>query len=154
MSFDIFLAHYERGEAREAPRAPVLEVLNARSHSPAGGPGAYLVDSGDGTSDELTAGGLETEKPFKSCAFHVRTCTRGVVRLIYEVAIAGQMVILPAMEGNPVIFVADAIRDHVPKEMLEGPSAITVASVEDLETVLSEGLAGWKAYRDRVVGPH
>jgi hypothetical protein len=151
VSFDIFLAHYEQGELRDASRPAVLAALRARRHTGPDEFGFYNVDCGDAGDLEFSASGLETAEPFSGCACHVRGFGPSVAEFIFDVARAGAMVIVPAMDENPLIFVDDGMREHVPDDMLRSLRPVTVGSASELYELLRGGFGAWADYRDHVL---
>jgi hypothetical protein len=61
------------------------------------------------------------------------------------------MVIIPAMDENPLVFVDDGMRQHVPGDMLTSLTPVTVGSAPELERLLSGGFVAWAAYRDQAL---
>jgi hypothetical protein len=150
LSFDIFLMHFENGDPHGTPRAPVLDVLNRRSYSGPDQFGFYIVDIPGAGTVEFSAKGLEGDKEFHGCAFHVRQFGPELAKFIFDVASTGAMVVMPMMEGSPLIFVDESMRKHVPHSMLESFTPVKVSSAEELESLLFGGFGGWSEYRDKV----
>ena len=86
-------------------REPVREVLGRASYHGPNEFGLYLITFPEGVEVEFSAIGLELDEPFTGCAFHIRL-GGGLMKFILEVARAGDMVIVPAMEGSPLILVS------------------------------------------------
>jgi len=151
VSFDVFLSRFDKGESAEAPRHAVREVLGATDYSGPDEFGFYLVTFPDGVDVEFSARGLESEGDFTGCAFHIRGFGSHLVKFILEVARAGNMVMMPAMEGNPLILVSEHQKADVPPEALEHLRPVVVNSANELEALLTGGFEGWSAYRDQAV---
>ena len=152
MSFDVFLQRFENGDVAEAQREPVLAVLRKTSFRGPDEFGFYIIAFPDRVEVEFSAKGLELKDRFTGCAFFIRGFGKHLAEFIYQVARAGDMVIMPAMEGNPLIFVSDGQRPHVPADSLERSRPVVVKSPEELGALLTGGFDGWSVYRDQVVG--
>ncbi len=152
MSFDIFLARFERGKLANAPREPVLAVLRARAYAGPDQFGFYVIELAGQDSVEFSARGLESHDPFQKCAFHVRCWSSGVAEVLFDVAKAGRFAVLPAMEENPLILVEREMLADVPADMLEELRPVFVTSAKALADGLSSGFQAWAGYRDHVVG--
>jgi hypothetical protein len=61
------------------------------------------------------------------------------------------MVIMPAMEGNPLVLVSEDQKHDVPSDFLEHLRPIVVNSADELGALLSGGFERWSAYRDQVL---
>ena len=151
MSFDVFLQRFSAGEPAEAHRQPVLEILRAANHRRPGDFGCYIVWFTDGTDVEFSATELETEAPFTACAFHIRAFGDEMAKFIYDVAKAGDMVIIPAMDGAPVALLSAAQAEHLPEEIRESFHPVLIESATELAILLRGGVADWSSYRDQVV---
>lgn len=151
MSFDVFLQRFADGEPAEVDRRPVREVLAAATYHGPDDFGFYVVAFPDGVEVEFSARGLESEESFTGCAFHIRGIGDGLIEFMFDVARAGDMVIIPAMEGNPLVLVSETQKVAVPADVLESLRPILVRSPGDLAAVLAGGFDGWSAYRDHVL---
>jgi hypothetical protein len=151
VSFDIFLQRFENGTSVAVPREPVREVLRQTSCNEPDESGFYAVTFPDGVEAEFSAKGLESNEPFTGCAFHIRGFSEGLMRFIFEIALAGDMVIMPAMEDNPLILLSKDQESHVPPEVLDRFRPVTVESPGELGAILTGGFEGWSAYRDQIV---
>ena len=152
MSFDIFLARFERGVLAEAPREAVWDVLRARQHTGPDEFGFYVVQMEGHDSVEFSARDLQGQGPFQKCAFHVRRFSGELAEFIFGVAKAGRFTVVPAMDGNPVILVEEGMSNDLPADMLETLRPVYVASARELGNALAEGFGAWAEYRDQVVG--
>ncbi|MGH9678298.1 MAG: hypothetical protein ACRD36_14425, partial [Candidatus Acidiferrum sp.] len=65
-------------------------------------------------------------------------------------ASAGDMIIFPAMEGNPLLLVSELQKSDVPADLLQSFQTIVVNSPGELGAALSGGFKGWAAYCSRV----
>jgi hypothetical protein len=150
MSFDVFLIRFKNGEAADVDRLPVLEVLKATTYRDLN-KGFYAVTFPDGFHVEFNAGGLESQEKFDGCAFHIRGFGNSLMKFMLEIARAGDMVMFPAMEGNPLIMVSEEQRKNVPVDLLASFPPVVVSSEDELGAVLKGGFQGWSAYRDYVL---
>src|SRR5580693_5380160 len=98
MSFDVFLQRFSAGRPAQASREQVLSVLQTAKLCWPGKSSFYVVEFRDGITAEFSAKGLDGSGDFVGCAFHIRGMSPHLARFILEVAKAGDMVILPAME--------------------------------------------------------
>ena len=73
------------------------------------------------------------------------------MKFMFEIARAGDMVIFPAMEGNPLVLVSEEQKRNVPAALQEGFQSIVVGSPGELGAVLNGGFVGWSAFRDQVL---
>ena len=152
VSFDIFLSHFANGDLAEAAKAPILEVLNRREYKGPDEFGFYVVDMGPDDQVEVSASGLESADVFYGCAFHVRRLSEALSRFIFDVAVAGQLAVIPAMEGNPVLVLEPSMLQELPSEMREGFVPAVVLTADELHAAIAPGFRDWADYRDQVVG--
>jgi hypothetical protein len=151
VSFDVFLERFEAGEPAEVDRRSVRQVLSTASCRGPDEFGFYVVGFSDGVEVEFSAKGLESQDPFTGCALHIRGFGDDLIRFIFHLARAGDMVVMPAMEGNPLVLVSEGQGRNVPPDLRECSGSIVVRSAAELGAVLSGGFEGWSAYRDRVL---
>lgn len=149
MSFDVLLQRFWAGEPAEVARQPILEVLSASTHQRIDRD-FYAVQLADGSSVELSASGLESHEPFTGCAFHIRGAGADLVRFIFDIARAGDMVIIPTMDGAPLALLSPEQERDLPEEIVESFHPILVRSPDELAPILLAGLEGWSAYRDHI----
>ncbi len=114
MSFDVFLQRFAGGESAEVDRRPVREVLRSARHRGPDTFGFYVVAFPDGVEVEFSAKGLESKESFTGCAFHFRGFGDALMTFVFEVARAGDMVIIPAMEGNPLVLLSEEQQTRCP----------------------------------------
>jgi hypothetical protein len=152
MSFDVFLQRFEAGQSAQVSRERVLAVLRATKFHPLHSADYYAVEFPDGSDVEFAADGLQGTGDFKGCAFFIHGMSQHLVRFMLEVAKAGDMVILPAMEPFvPILSLAEQ-QKQLPAELAENdPEPVLCGSPEELEILLSGGYEGWQNYRDRVL---
>jgi hypothetical protein len=151
MSFDVFLQKFDAGEPAQADRELVLNVLRTHRYDGPDGFGFYVVKFPDGSDVEFSAKGLEDNTGFTDCAFHIRGMGQHLVRFIFEIAKAGDMVILPAMDPFVPILSRPAQIDAVPAGLAENdPKPVFCESADELQSLLSEGYGAWKKYRDQI----
>lgn len=132
-------------------RRPVREVLRAATYRGPDDFGFYVVAFPDGVEVEFSASGLESEGSFTGCAFHIRGLGDSLTKFMFDVARAGDMVIIPVMEGNPLVLVSESQNASVPSDVGESLQPILVRSPDELGAVLTGGFEGWSAYRDQVL---
>jgi hypothetical protein len=153
MSFDVFLQRFVGGKPVEVDRQPVSSVLQTTQFQGPDEFGFYLVQFSDGVHVEFSASGLDGSKDFGGCAFHIRGMSPALVRFIFDVAKAGDMMILATMDCCGPILVAPEQERELPREMLQAlGDPVLCASSIDLENLLLCGYAGWRRYRDQVIG--
>ena len=151
MSFDVFLQRFENGQLASVNRKRVRDVVRTASCRGPDDFGFYLIAFPDGAEVELAAKDLEGDKPFVGCAFFIRGFPKALPEFIYRIACAGDMIIMPAMEGAPLIFVSEDQRVHVPADFMERMHPVLVNSSEELGALLTGGFEGWSTYRNQVV---
>ena len=154
MSFDVFLQRFVGGEPAEVRRESVRPVLMASSHSGPDEYGYFIVTFPDGVDVELSAKGLDGSSSFTGCAFHLRGLSSNLAAFIFEIAKAGDMVVLPAMEEFVPILSAPEQRNELPPDLQaseRGP--IWCRSATELEVLLSGGYAAWQKYLSQVLKP-
>jgi hypothetical protein len=151
MSFDVFLKRFADGESAQVDRQPVREVLLGAKHHGPDDYGFYVVSFPDGVEVEFSAEGLESRESFSECAFHIRGFSDYLMKFIFDIARAGDMAIIPVMEGNPFVLVSEQQKTTLPVDIQEEFQLIVVDSAGELGAVLSGGFEGWSAYRDQVL---
>jgi hypothetical protein len=152
MSFDVFLQRFVGGEAAEANRENVRAVLRTTQHCGPDEFGYYIVKFSDGVDVELSARGLDGGDSFTGCAFHLRAMNADLVAFIFEIASAGDMVLLPAMEDFVPILSSPAQMNQLPPDLQHGErTPVLCNSALELETVLTGGYAAWKKYVAQVL---
>ena len=146
MSFDIFLQHFDVGVPTEAPKEGIVEALGTRKCSGPDEFGFYRVDLSNGIHVELGAKELETSGTFTGCAFFVREFNCEVAALIFDVARAGNMAVLPASSENIVAVTTAAVRENLPPDLLQNSKVILVRNPSELHALLQHGFEGWHSY--------
>ncbi len=152
MSFDVFLQRFVDGEPADVDRRRVRDVLNGVTYRGPSEFGFYVVTFPDGVDVEFSASGLESEEAFTGCAFHIRGIGDCLIKFMFDVARAGDMVIIPAMADTPLVLISHAQEPSVPAGVRESLGLILVQSPSELGAVLTGGFEGWSAYRDKVLG--
>jgi hypothetical protein len=79
----------------------------------------------------------------------LRGLTEEMSRLLHELAKAGNLAILPAMEDAGTVVTSAASAEQVASRW---PDAVVIESPDELHVLLSEGYDSCREYRDRVVG--
>jgi hypothetical protein len=151
MSFDIFLQRFEGGEPAPISRDSVRRVLHAHDYSDPTRTGFYNVRFPDGVEVEFSASGLENEKKFDNCSFHVRGTGPYLITFIWDMADAGDMVILPAMEEPVAILTSPGQLSHLPPDAIKNFRPVVCSSPNQLGELLFKGYDGWSEYREQVV---
>jgi hypothetical protein len=153
MSFDVFLQRFAAGQSAQVSREQVRAVLTTRKFIGPNDFGFFIVQFPDGVDVEFSAKGLRDSADFKGCAFHIRCMSPHLVRFMFEVAKAGDMVMLPLMEDFVPILSNSAQRGELPTELIQkDPGPVLCGSPEELESLLAGGFAEWQKYRDKVFG--
>jgi len=135
-------------------REPVRAVLLSRDFSGPDQFGFYVVRFSDGVHVEFSAQGLHEGNDFDGCAFHIRSMSFDLIKFVWEVATAGDMVILPAMEDFVPILSSPEQAQSLPPDLLRDcPHPVVCGSAAELESLLNGGYSGWKKYRDQIAGP-
>lgn len=151
MSFDVFLHKFAAGKPAEADRDLVGAVLQTTQFTGPDKLGFYIVKFPDGVDVELSAAGLDGTGPFTGCAFHIRSMGPHLIRFILEMANAGDLVILPAMENFVPILTSPEQMQHLPSDLVEkSPDPIVCRSPGELEALLLGGYAAWQNYLGQV----
>jgi hypothetical protein len=154
MRFDLFLHRFHEGETAPADRDAVLAVLRRYCDANEDKFGFYLVEFDEGSRVEFSAQGLQSDEQFSGCAFHLRSFSAAVITFVYEVAVAGDFVIINAQgDGSfesPLSITVEASQSRHLPEGLGEPRL--VESPEALAMSLGADMAGWQAYRDHVLG--
>ena len=129
-------------------REALIQLLSTRGAN-AEEMGGYLVDFADGAGLELQFDGLADEAEFSGGMASLRGLTPELASLLYDLADTGNLVMLPAMEESRPLVTSDETAARVASRW---PDALVISSPEELEAFLGQGLAGWEACRDRVMG--
>ena len=129
-------------------REALLKLLSARGAN-ADEMGCYLVDYSDGAGLELQFDGLADETEFSGGMAALRGLTAELTRFLYDLADTGNLVMLPAMEESRPLVTSSETAERVTSRW---PDVLVMSSAEELGTFLGQGVAGWKAYRDRALG--
>jgi len=154
MSFDLILVHLQDGDPAPAARRPVLDVFDRCGKVERHGDGFYDAFFDDGSHVQFSASGLETDDEFNCCVFNLRNFTFPIMRFIYEVAVAGDMVVVNLQghgteESPSTIIVNEGQRQH----LWADPGVVRlVTSPLELAQALVGDVSAWQGYRDQVVG--
>ena len=153
MSFDLILVHLKDGEPARAQRRPVLDAFDRYGKVDRQGDGFYDALFEDGSHVQFSASGLETDEEFNCCVFNLRNFTFPIMRFIYEVAVAGDMMVANGQgdgtEKSPsTIIVNEGQRQH----LWPDPGVVRlVASPVELAQALVGDVSAWQGYRDQVI---
>ena len=154
MSFDLILVHLKDGDPAPAARRAVLDAFDRCGKVERQGDDFYDAFFDDGSHVQFSAGGLETDEEFNSCVFYLRNFTFPIMRFIYEVAVAGDMMVANGQghgteESPSTIIVNEGQRQHLWRD----PGAVRLAtSPEELAQALVGDAGAWQGYRDRIAG--
>jgi len=169
MSFDIFYQTCNLGTRREqrknpftremrsvviddgltaAERKGVLQLLQRSAGAARDKSGDYSLDLPDGGSAELFIEGLDGIGKCNGCMVAIRSLTPNLVSFLHDLARAGNMVAMPAMEASAVIVVDERQRQQISSRW---PDAVVIASPEELGHLLGGGFGAWHKYRDQVI---
>jgi hypothetical protein len=152
MSFDVFLQRFVSGEPAEVDRETVRAILMAPSHCGPDEYGFFILKFPEGVDVELSAKGLDGGGSFTGCAFHVRSLSSNLAAFIFEVAKAGDMVVLPAMKDFVPILSAPEQRTELPPDLQSSdPAPIWCKSASELEALLSGGYPAWQKYLNQAL---
>jgi hypothetical protein len=149
MSFDIFLVRFEDGKPADVDRGPVLRVLEAQQFVEPHNDENFDVRFPDGTHIEFSAQGLKSSKKFDGCSFAIRRMSKSGIKFMFDVAKAGNMVMFPAMQGNPCIIVDRVQQLHLPHDL--NFEIVACMSAEELEQLLSGGYQLWRNYLEGII---
>jgi hypothetical protein len=153
MSFDLYVIHLRDGEPAEANRQSVLDAFDRYGNVERHGDGFYDAFFDDGCHVQFSANGLETDEDFNICTFHLRNFAFPIMRFIYEVAVAGDMMVMNAqgngtVESPSTIIVHEGQRQHLWRD----PGVVRlVTSPVELAQALVGDVSAWQGYRDQVV---
>jgi hypothetical protein len=151
MSFDVFLQRFECGEPGVVNADRVRAVLLSREFTGPDRFGFYDVSISDGIHVEFSAKGLADGTGFDGCAFHIRSMSAELVQFVWEIATAGDMVIMPAMEDFVPILSSPEQITSLPSDLRRDyPHPVVCGSAAELESLLNGGYTGWKKYRDQI----
>jgi hypothetical protein len=153
MSFDLYVIHLKDGEPAEANRQSVLDAFDRYGNVERHGDGFYDALFDDGSHVQFSANGLETDEDFNICTFHLRNFAFPIMHFIYEVAVAGDMMVMNAqgngtVESPSTIIVHEGQRQHLWRD----PGVVRlVTSPVELAQALVGDVSAWQGYRDQVV---
>lgn len=169
MSFDVFLQTCNLSDKTEdavnpftgkAIRKPVGESVTDEERSAlketlasagARNPdehGCYVPQLSDGSTAEVFFGGLADDPEFSGGMIALRGLSIEMTRFMWSLAESGNLVIIPAMEGDLTIVTSTANAQRVASRW---PNATVVDSPDELHVILTKGFDGWKQFRDQVV---
>src|SRR5690349_6604243 len=117
MSFDVFLQRFDKGATQQVYREKVRSLLEATRFKGPDESGFYIVHFPDGTHVEFSAEALDGPDEFNNCAFHIRGLSHDLVKFIFDIAKAADMVILPAMEDFVPILSSAKQRRTLPPDL-------------------------------------
>ena len=152
MSFDVFLQRFADGEPAEVNRDKVHAVLRTRQYSGPNRFGYYTVTFPDGVEVELSAQGLDGTAEFTGCSFEIRCMSPYLPGFILELAMAGDMVVLPTTERSVALLSSRQQRQHLPPDLArDGWEFVVCDSSAELESLLFAGFADWQKYLGEIL---
>lgn len=155
MSFDLFLERLVEGESAPVDRSRVLEVLRKHCQKAADAFGFYNVEFTDGSRVELSAKNLESDGGFTGCAFHLRSFSPLIIAFVFDVAVAGDMMIFNAQgrdtPDEPLVILVDQSQvKSLPAAIASNP--VFCSSPYRLAELIGIGLGKWTEFRDTAIG--
>jgi hypothetical protein len=156
MSFDLHLERLEFGKSAQVDRACVLSLLRRHCQNSADRFGYYELKFPDGSHVELQAKGLESDDSFTGCGFHLRGFSPAILTFVFDLAVAGDMVIFNAqgiedsLEKPLVILVNQLQKIHLPEGM--GHHPVLCTSPRQLTQLLGLSFEQWSEFRDAAIG--
>lgn len=152
MSFDVYLQKFADGKPAEVNRDRVNAVLKAWEFTGPDDFGFYVVKFPGGFEVDFSAKGLDGTSAFTGCAFCIRGISSQLVGFIWEIAKAGDMLILPAMDDFVPILSSPEQSQQLSLDLAQDwPEPVICGSPKELEIILFRGYAGWEQYWNRVV---
>ena len=107
------------------------------------------MDLPDGSSAELFFRGLCDDTEFGGGMAALCGLTPAMSAFLYDIAVRGNLAMLPAMEGGATIVVsADAAKSVASR----WPDTLVIENADALHVLLSKGVDAWRQYRDQVTG--
>jgi hypothetical protein len=148
MSFDLVLARYDEG-GTNSPKAPGVLAELHRAAELALAPDAVSAVHDDGFEVELEMGSGSVNA--RHAVFQVAEFGKRDIRLIYDLARAGDMVLI-LEGGNPRVILTDPKqRPNLPRDWVgEQESTPVATSAAHLGRLMHKALAEPEAYRSRV----
>jgi hypothetical protein len=155
VSFDIFLERLAAGDSVPADRSNVLKVLRKHCQDSGNAFGFYNVEFSDGSHVEFSAKHLESDGAFTGCAFHLRGFTPLIIAFVFEVAVAGDMIIFNAQGRDTpdeplAILVNQSQLTQLPTAAASHP--VFCSSPYRLAELLGIGIEKWTEFRDTAIG--
>jgi hypothetical protein len=132
-----------------ADRDALRELLSSHGATLPLDSNCYQFDFSDGSGFELFMDHLDSDADVSGGMAALRGLTTEILNVLYALAEAGNMVMLPAMEETRPLVTSREVADRVASRW---PDVLVLASAEELGAFLQQGFAGWEAYRDRVTG--
>jgi hypothetical protein len=158
VSFDLYLFRFKAGEGATADKKVVLSLLQQHCKDGCDKFATYSATLPDNSHIEVRAKGLESDETFSSCFCSLRSFSPAVIRFVYDIAKAADLVIFNAQgmaddASNPmVILTEEAQARELPKDVGSHPALCS--SPEHLGQLLGIGIGTWAGYRDQVVEAH
>jgi hypothetical protein len=155
VSFDLFLERLATGKSAPANRSSVLKVLRKHCQDLGDAFGFYNVEFTDGSHVEFSAKHLESDGDFTGCAFHLRGFTPPIISFVFDVAVAGDMIIFNAQgrdtPDDPLAILVDQAQlAQLPAAAASNP--VFCSSPHRLAELLGIGIEKWAEFRDIAIG--
>lgn len=126
----------------------MIKLLAVAGASAADEHGCSLPQFADGGSAEAYFDALGDDSEFSGGMLALRGLSPDLTQFMYSLAEEGNLAMLPAMEGVETIVTSNANAQRVASRW---PDVIVVSLPDELHVILSQGLDGWKSYRDQIV---
>lgn len=156
MSFDLYLERFEFGKSAQVDRTCVLSLLRQHCQESANRFGHYELNFPDSSRVEFQAKGLESDDSFTGCGFHLRGFSSAILTFVFDLAVAGDMVIFnpqgmaDSLEKPLVILVDQLQQIHLPEAA--GRHPVLCTSPSQLTQLLGLAIEEWSAFRDSAIG--
>lgn len=131
----------------ERERNALLSVLQTYGVNAPDEFGVYTLLFRDGVLAEVDFDDLIDATNLTGGSVSLRGDSEVGMQFLFSIADAGNFVMRPAMEGNPVIVTKRSTADAVSNEV---PDVIIANSAADLTTIMSTGIQDWEKFRRQV----
>jgi hypothetical protein len=148
MSFDIAIASLKSKRPNAERMEAIRAVFNSWSAPPPDEFGCVLVPLGQSQAVELF--GFRSDGKPPSAMMAARGFDLTHARLLYELAAAGELAIIPVAESSLVIIVR-AEHAKILDDGMEELELLEARSPEDILKIIEGDFEDWAGYRDRVI---
>lgn len=131
--------------------AAVLRLLHAHDASGPNKFGNYVLNSPDGGTAgiEIDADYLHDTGRCDCLLVSLQTLTAGLLGFLWALSQNVGLTAVPMLADAVTLVVSEEQRQRI---IGRWPDAVVVGSPQELELILSAGVAAWQAYRDQAVG--